>query len=296
MENVIGMLAFYWLAFSKIIARVVMENLIEPLEYPFLSYTRVNRAIEDFSGNGLVIGCGVRGVNGAFCGGVRHHENDFYTIDVCPDQNPDLIWDITKSIPRNLLSRKFSLIDFESVPYDIFIDENSKSLHNASEMLDDNGIVIITTSLFFIKDMPKETTYRILDEIKRLGFKYAIRIGEDEIKSTILLSKNSDLINFSHYNSYLSRRVYVTSGILETVQLESIDLFIQNFASLLPPPILAKNSLYSESERDILRLWDRYSNIGLKDSSDVRRKELASIDFVSQENDTCYKVPASPRS
>jgi hypothetical protein len=98
------------------------------------------RSITKFSGKAVVIGCGRNAErHSAHC---KFHTDSthFYTIDCNPHADPDCIYDLSHSLPREF-KQKFTVTFLEYLPY--FAYNTNNGLNNIFDMTEENGYIIV---------------------------------------------------------------------------------------------------------------------------------------------------------
>lgn len=109
------------------------------------------RAIQDFHGEGVVIGCTHRA---SYCSHNTHKDHHhFYTIDINKAAKPDFVFNLRGMLPQDL-EKRFKLTYVENLPYDAYNQntfsakkENSLSglqgFENIWNMTQDDGFILI---------------------------------------------------------------------------------------------------------------------------------------------------------
>ena len=106
------------------------------------------RSIDDFEGNGVVIGCSH---NHLFCTNQDSHPKDlFYSIDFKKEHKPDFIFDITKKLPSAYRNR-FQLTMLESLDSSAFNicfghTNGAQGFKNILSMTKENGFIFVVPS------------------------------------------------------------------------------------------------------------------------------------------------------
>lgn len=116
----------------------------------------INRSLEDFTGKGVVIGC--THYQPRNCGSSLHSgQNDFYTIDYDDAKKPDLVLDITQTIPENYKNRfTFTLIEnLDFYAYNIYRSkaEGTKGFDTIWNMTAEDGFIVFV-------GCPRQKEYR----------------------------------------------------------------------------------------------------------------------------------------
>lgn len=134
---------------------------------------QLNRSLEQFNGDNLVIGCGKKHPHAA----KAHPENSYYTMDIDDKINPDLVFDFKLPVPSDLgLSNRFSYIKCEGLPFFVF-QGASHALTNINQMLASTGKALISTSLSSLEEHNYPGYFE--EQAKRLGM-YSYRPSVEE--------------------------------------------------------------------------------------------------------------------
>lgn len=150
----------------------------------------MGRALGEFKGRGVVIGCSNFN-NSCQKQHIHQGEDNFYTIDMDPNKRPDLIFDVTSDLPEDFKSR-FQLTYLECLDYTAYNDDPLSKLHkrkyggiqgfqNIWDMTSENGFILIN-------GCPREKMFRRQISIRQLHY-----IELDTAGECILVAKNQQL-------------------------------------------------------------------------------------------------------
>lgn len=129
----------------------------------------VNRPIENFKGDGAVIGCTNHPNFKCNHQGIHDDASRFYTIDYDASKSPDFVFDLTGVLPANLQNR-FKLVVTENLDVYAYNANTPRSkgnlgFNNLLDMTDNDGFILIIGNPRW-KEYRKEVTSRNLKYIE----------------------------------------------------------------------------------------------------------------------------------
>ncbi|QDP73250.1 hypothetical protein FOG18_12105 [Legionella israelensis] len=196
----------------------------------------------------LVIGCSHDNPN---CNHEIHPNNDdFYTIDIDENLNPDLHLNIvTDDIPENLI-HNFRLVILEYLPYDVYNHNNimsrvigssgQRGLDNIRSMTDANGLIMIAGN---------GRNFQFRNSLADLNY---IELGESD-DSTLIIIPNNQSLSFEEVREQINE--------LPSPLQESINAATSRYQPLETNEFCKLNFKPSPENKDIINALNDYVTI-----------------------------------
>jgi hypothetical protein len=220
-------------------------------------------------GKSIIVGCGKANSLDQSCA-LLHPESSFFSIDINPHSDPDLVWDITQPLPKeHIPDNSCSVIFFENIDETVLTSPKSHALANAARMLTKDGVLVFTGSLLDSVSVQKRGDHAFLATLPLLGFTYGMRLEDSQASEGplgnqasihLVLSKTRSKVDLHNYVPLLARTSQndptIMGALMGGVELPPIKQLIENLTSRMIAAKSRHQMAFEESRREFPHVFD----------------------------------------